>query len=126
MKGTKLNVVGEPKKVAEIIDNSEELLKRRAEKDAEIAQNEAALKIAQEQFQREAAGQQAAPSDPLLRWFNSEGLQQPFAGVVSAYGNLAKAICKFITPSAERTETLRDLLRSKDGAIRAMLTPPTE
>lgn len=118
-KKTELKAV-EP--IKETVDNSAELLARRAEKDKETEQTEAELKLAQEQFKREAAGQQAAVAEPLLRWFQSEGLQEPIASVVSAYGNLAMAISKFMKPSSERTVALRKLLESKDAAIRAMFT----
>lgn len=79
---------------------------------------EAEIKKAQDSFKKEPK----VADEPMLRWFSSDGLEEPIAGVVTAYGNLARAMVKFFTPSAERSAALRKLLESKDAAIRAMFT----
>lgn len=59
--------------------------------------------------------------EPLLRWFDSEHLKDPLKGLMRTYESMARAVVAQIPPSAERTLALRDLIASKDNAVRGLV-----
>jgi hypothetical protein len=62
--------------------------------------------------------------DPLLRWFATAHLQPNLRPLVEAYVVLAHQIVNSCDPSPERTLALRDLIASKDNAVRALIETP--
>lgn len=59
--------------------------------------------------------------EPLLRWFDTAHMIDPLKGLVRTYESMARAVVAQIPPSAERTIALRELISSKDNAVRGMV-----
>lgn len=59
--------------------------------------------------------------EPILRWFATAHLPERIRPLVEAYADLGKLIADQVDPSPERTIALRDLVASKDNAVRAFL-----
>ena len=63
------------------------------------------------------------PEEPMLRFFSFTHLPAHLQDVSAPFHTLAHAIVALVPRNAERTVALRDLLTSKDAAVRAVVYP---
>lgn len=61
------------------------------------------------------------PADRMLKYFRYAHLPAHLQEVSRPFGDLAEALCRQLSGSAERTVALRKLVEAKDCAVRAML-----
>lgn len=61
--------------------------------------------------------------DRMLKWFEYEHLPEHLKIVSVKFYELACSICALVEPGPERTVALRNLLLSKDAAVRATVHP---
>lgn len=59
----------------------------------------------------------------ILHWFDCGHLPEHLQQVTRPYQQLAEELCRIAEPGPERSVALRDLLRSKDAAVRALIKP---
>lgn len=66
-------------------------------------------------------------ASPIMRYFDHRHLKDgPLRDVSKEYTEMAEKLEKFLPAGAEKSEALRDLLKSKDSAVRAALDLATE
>lgn len=64
---------------------------------------------------------------PIMRYFDHRHLVEgPLRDVSKEYTDMAEKLDKFLPAGPEKSEALRDLLKSKDSAVRAALDLTTE
>lgn len=63
----------------------------------------------------------AAPPEPILKFFGFAHLPEPLQSTSIAFHDLAHVLVATLPRSAERTVALRKLLESKDAAVRAAI-----
>lgn len=64
---------------------------------------------------------------PIMRYFDHRHLKDgPLRDVSKEYTEMAEKLDKFLPAGPEKSEALRDLLKSKDSAVRAALDLTTE
>lgn len=69
-------------------------------------------------FSKESAD---VEKEPLLRWFDGAHLPEPLQTMMYQYRAMAEYVVSALPPSAERTIALRELITSKDNAIRGLV-----
>ena len=62
--------------------------------------------------------------DRLLKFFNTQGMDNPYYSICKWYEDTAHQICKQVAPGAERTVALRKLMESRDCIVRAVSEMP--
>lgn len=66
-------------------------------------------------------------ASPIMRYFDHRHLKDgPLRDVSKEYTEFAEKLDKFLPAGPEKSEALRDLLKSKDSAVRAALDLTTE
>jgi hypothetical protein len=66
---------------------------------------------------------EATREDRMMKWFAYEHLPEHLQLHSKPFHDLARRICEYIKPGAERTVALRKLLEAKDAAVRAVVHP---
>lgn len=63
------------------------------------------------------------PEERMMKWFEFEHLPDNLKVVSVKFYELACSLCALVEPGPERTVALRNLLLSKDAAVRATVHP---